>query len=243
MADYKNQKNRLNLFIKHLDVPISGFERSCNLGNGYVNSIKNGIGHKALGQISKQYPDLNTTWLLTGEGEMLLSEEKQSVKFYDPETAPHGKRKLIPLYDEAITIGGMGQVANLDSNGDVSEWIDPGDWFKSATAAIRHYEDSMIEYPSGCILALKEVKDKNLLVWGKDYVLETSEFRITKCVQRGEDKDNITAYSTNTETHSDGRLRHEPQPIAHKDLIRVFEVLGYVVKRGGGTIVYSNRNK
>ena len=77
-----------------------------------------------------------------------------------------------------------------------SELIDAGDWFPEATAAIRHYGDSMIEYPSGSILALKRVEDNRLIIWGRNYSIETTEFRITKRLQDG-GEDYILAYSSN----------------------------------------------
>lgn len=184
---------------------------------------------------------VNKDWLFDGEGEML--KDNSGVQLYTPENATAGKR-LIPLYDDTSTIGGNnGVVASIDTSSTPSEWIDPGDWFKSATAAIRHYEDSMVEYPSGCILALKEVEEKQLIIWGKDYVIETSEYRVTKRVQRGKDEGYIRAYSSNTEAYPDGQLIHEPFDISWSDIKRIFLVLGYVVKRGGGTIVFSNSKK
>ena len=81
---------------------------------------------------------LSPQWLLTGEGEMFMQK---------------GEKK-IPLYDDVATIGGHNDmVANVDDQARVTEWIDAGDWFPSATSAIHHYGDSMREYPSGCILA------------------------------------------------------------------------------------------
>ena len=170
-------------------------------------------------------------------------EEKSDMKFYEPENIPMN-RKLIPLWDDTSSVGGRqqkGYSANMQSNSPPAEWIDPGDWFKDVTAAIRHYGESMTEYPSGCILALKEVYEKQLIVWGKDYVIETNEYRITKRVQRGDSSDFIKAYSSNTETYLDGRLIHEPLDVAWKDIKMIYLVLGYVVKKGSGTMVFTNQ--
>ena len=119
-------------------------------------------------------------------------------------------------------------VANLD-NTSVAEYIDTGDWFKEATAAIRHYGDSMVEYPSGSILALKRVYDLNLLIWGRNYCIETTEFRITKRLQDG-GEDYILAYSSNTETYPDGTLIHSPIKIPKVSIRHIDLVLGCVAK-------------
>lgn len=149
------------------------------------------------------------------------------------------KANKIPFYDDVITIGGASSMlAEQSAVYRPAEYVDAGDWFKDATAALRHYGESMIEYPTGCILALRDVKDKSLLVWGKNYVIETSEYRITKRVQRGKHEGFITAYSSNTETYPDGRLVHEPLDIP-VDAARFSLVLGYVVKQNGGSMIYS----
>ena len=157
---------------------------------------------------------LSPRWLLTGEGEMLKKES--------------GRR--IPLYNDTQTIGGYNDmVANVDEAVRITEYIDAGDWFPAATSAIHHYGASMIEYPSGCILALKRVDDPRLLVNGEHYVIETSEFRVTKqIVDKG---DYIMAYSTNKETYPDGELIYAPFAIPKQDIRHMDLVLGCVIKR------------
>lgn len=117
----------------------------------------------------------------------------------------------------------------MAENGCIAEWIDTGDWFTEATAAIRHYGDSMVEYPSGSILALKRVEDWRLIIWGRNYVIETTEFRITKRLQDGGD-DYIMAYSSNTATNPDGSLRHSPIKIPKETIRNIDLVLGCVTK-------------
>ncbi len=175
-----------------------------------------------------KFPEVNRSWILSGEGEMLKTKDSTI------------RGNLIPFYDSVSSIGGNNdRIANIDSVSEPTEYIDAGDWFKNATAAIRHYGDSMTEYPPGCILALKEVIERQLVVWGKDYVIETNEYRVTKRVQRGNSDDHIRAYSSNTETYPDGTLVHEPLDIAWNDVGRIFLVLGYVVNKNGGTMLFN----
>ena len=170
--------------------------------------------------------EINTDWLITGRGTMLKSEGR-SPRGEQEEVLPT-KKNLIPFYDDVSTIGGLNdRVANTDPNSP-SEWIDAGDWFPEATAAIRHYGDSMVEYSSGSILALRRVNDQRLIMNGRNYVIETSEYRVTKQLQ--DDGDHFMAYSTNRETYPDGRQIHAPFSIP-KDAIRyIYLVLGCVTK-------------
>lgn len=66
-----NLKQRLIEFIKYKDLSQQKFESRCGLSNGYVNNITRGIGAEKLADISRQFPELNTDWLITGAGEML----------------------------------------------------------------------------------------------------------------------------------------------------------------------------
>ena len=71
MADIEGQKERLKAFVKYTGLPVYKFEARCGLSNGYISSMRRGIGYKALEQISETFPELNTAWLQTGQGEML----------------------------------------------------------------------------------------------------------------------------------------------------------------------------
>lgn len=139
-------------------------------------------------------------------------------------------KKKIPLYDVESIGGNNGEVADTETAvSHVAEWIDAGDWFPGATAAIRHYGDSMVEYPSGSILALRRVEDTRLIINGRNYVIETSEFRITKQLQ-DDGGDCIMAYSSNRETYPDGRQIHSPIRIPKSTIRHIDLVLGCVTK-------------
>lgn len=66
-------KSRLIEFIEHKGLSVQSFEIQCNLSNGAVSKMGNNTRRSTIDKISKSYPDLNTTWLLTGEGNMLLN--------------------------------------------------------------------------------------------------------------------------------------------------------------------------
>lgn len=236
-------KKRLLEFLAYLGIGQNKFEEKVGLSIGYINKLSGDMKLNTINKIISTYPELDKEWLIAGKGAMLKSES-DSAQFYEPESAPFDNKKRIPFYDDVVSIGGINErSAGMESNSTPAEWIDPGDWFKNATAALRHYGDSMVDYPAGCILALKEVQDRRLIVPGKDYVIETSEYRVTKKVQLCSDPEYIRAYSTNDEKYDDGTLVHQPFNIPLSLVGRIFEVLGYVVKKGGGTIVFSNQQK
>lgn len=179
-------------------------------------------------------PEISPEWLLTGKGDILKATEFES-KF---------KRNLIPLYNDVATIGGVTELgANLEAISHTTEYIDAGDWFPGATAAIRHYGGSMVEYPSGSILALKKVEDVRLLVWGRNYCIETTEYRITKRLNKSKKAEYLTAYSSNIETYPDGCLVHEPIDIPTETIRSIYQVLGCVTKEySNGVVEIINKN-
>jgi hypothetical protein len=48
-------------------------ERKCGLSHGYFSHIRRSISKNVRTTIAQQFPDLNVDWLITGEGEMLIS--------------------------------------------------------------------------------------------------------------------------------------------------------------------------
>ena len=71
-------KDRLLMYIRHLGIGQRKFECNCGLSNGYVNNMRKSISPDKLRVISGCYPDLNTGWLMTGEGEMIKKETSTS---------------------------------------------------------------------------------------------------------------------------------------------------------------------
>ena len=223
-------KQRILTFLDFMGISKNAFYVKTGISNG-VLSQKGGISEENILRFLSIFSEISPEWLLTGEGEMLKKEAKfvTTAENFDP-NKPHDKH-LIPFFDDVMTIGGTNSIAAVvDGNMPTNEWLDAGDWFNNATAAIRHYGDSMVEYPSGCILVLRRVEDVRQIVWGTNYCIETDEFRITKRLQTGPTPDTIVAYSSNTATHPDGRLIHEPLTIPTANIRALWQILGYVVK-------------
>ena len=64
-------KDRLTLFLAYLDIGQVKFEEIVGLSRGFVNKVGDSIREANLKKITDAYPELNTNWLKTGEGEML----------------------------------------------------------------------------------------------------------------------------------------------------------------------------
>lgn len=64
-------KHRVIQFIEYENISVREFERRCGLSYGYVNNMRVSIQPDRLKNIATCFPELNTGWLITGEGEML----------------------------------------------------------------------------------------------------------------------------------------------------------------------------
>ncbi len=168
-------KHRIKEFIEYKGITPKEFLKETEIKRGFLDSDKlnSTVSDVFIAKIIAKYPEINIKWLLTGEGYMLkqdISPEKTS-------------KNLIPLYDDVATIGGTEIVADVQGVSKATEYIDAGDWFNDVTAAIRHYGNSMQEYPNGCILALRKITNIRGIVWGSNYVIETNDIRVTKRMQ------------------------------------------------------------
>jgi len=72
-------KQRILAFIKEKSIGQKKFEETVGLSNGYVNNLKASPSSNVLQKIFSAYPDLNKSWLLTGEGSMLSASEPDSI--------------------------------------------------------------------------------------------------------------------------------------------------------------------
>ena len=239
-----NTVSRIKEFIDFKGLSVRKFEEAVGFSNGaFASQYKNNgsIGSDKIENILHSYPEINVIWLLTGKGDMLkprvediksMSKEEQikalkqiaSGEFYK-------KPNIVPFYENVATIGGTQLSADLSPVTAPTAYIDLGSMYPGANAAIRHFGESMSEYPSGCILAIKKINNLKSIVWGQNYVVETDEIRVTKKLQTCKgDKNCIMAYSTNLSTHPDGQLIYEPFPIEKEDIRSIFHVEGYLVQ-------------
>jgi len=228
MVDFK-------AFLKANNFTQTEAAKYFNVTQPFISQIVNGIRPIPDEFIDKLKEDVDIKGI-----EFILDERKPDTGIFSKGLGH--ERKLIPFYDDVASINDV--IADIEvPEGQIIDFVDAGDWFRDATAATRYYGESMPEYPTGCILALKEVLDRELVVPGRDYTIETSEYRVTKRLQKGKSSEYISAYSTNKETYPDGRMVHEPFDIPWRSVQRIYLVIGYVVRKNGGAIVYRNQGE
>lgn len=101
---------RLKQFIKSQEYSINAFEKACGLAVSTVGKTKS-VSPNMLRKITEQFPELNPGWLMTGEGEMLRTEQAKQVSVTHNE---HGVQNS--TFGDNATITGFGpQLEQLET--------------------------------------------------------------------------------------------------------------------------------
>lgn len=203
-------KERLRFFIKNRGLTIKNFETSINVGNGFVNNIVSGIGADKLVKISNAYPELNTSWLLYNEGEMLRDNTIINKVAENNELVP-----LVPISAMAGELVGF----NIDgiTQADCERITSP---IKGVDFAVPVYGESMYpEYPNGSRVLVKKINHNSFIEWGKVYVVDTANGIVLKQIRKSDNPDAITCYSLN-----DNSI-YAPFDIHMKDVLGMYRVL------------------
>lgn len=93
-----NTQERIYAFCKHKGISIRQFEILSNLSNGYVSSMRKGLGVGKLENVLNAFPDLNREWLLYGEGEMI----KKRGRLAGSMAGIDAESYKIPLFDSIL---------------------------------------------------------------------------------------------------------------------------------------------
>ena len=157
-------KDRLKLFCKESGMPISVFEKSINVSNGYINSISKGLGIDILNTIIEKYSSLNIEWVLSGKGNMLKTSHEDS-KLSSLEVVKSHKPKYIEKKEDVQDIplfnfkasAGIKEILGPSSNDFLIDTIRIPDMPK-CDGAIKIMGDSMMpKLKPGDIIMYKEM--------------------------------------------------------------------------------------
>lgn len=105
---------RIKMYCKYKGITVNKFEISSGIARGSLRYVKQSIGSEKLSGIIKAFPDLDISWLITGEGPMIkitstyIEEDLKSLnesehdKITDRINLMPGDTDLILFYEKAI---------------------------------------------------------------------------------------------------------------------------------------------
>ncbi|MDR1182013.1 MAG: S24 family peptidase [Bacteroidales bacterium] len=170
------------------------------------------LNSNAIEKILAEIPDINTEWLLTGEGKMLKADRADNTVaygingnelLYKPQSKAIERfwnEQEVPLYELDAAAGLQTIFSNQQQN--IISFIKIPD-LPRCDGAIYIRGDSM--YPllkSGDIVIFKEVRDFRYLSYGEmyliDYLLDNDDHLVVKFIQDSEIEGHIKLVSHNT---------------------------------------------
>lgn len=202
-------KERLKEFINFSNLSTNKFEKLCGLSTGYVGNIRVSIQPDKINNIAHRFPELNTGWLLTGEGEMLKNNSIIPIINYE--------KKGVPYFDVDF-IGGFDLMAN-DQSANANYFIDFKEYNKSDywVNITGHSMEPLISH--GDMIAIRQIYDwATFMLYGEIYGIVTNEYRTVKRVRKGSTPDTLRLIPLNPE--------YDEQEIPKSIVIAVFQVQG-----------------
>ena len=208
-------KQRVSEYCNYKNIAISKFESLAGISNGYFNNIKKRPSDDKIENIHRSFPDLNTIWLLTGEGEML----KKDISISKNPVSGSG----IPFYDINVTAS---ITENFNDIPEEPQYRIDVPFLNDCTAAFPVFGESMMPvYNPGDTVIVKEIKNRDAMLWGETYLVITNancdNLRTIKRVFISADRRNYILRAINPEYTGDTF-------IATEDVIRMFLVKGKI---------------
>ena len=212
---------RINKILEYTGLNAKSFSEKIGLERPQAiydiqNSKTKSVSKQMLDKIISVFPQINRMWLLTGEGEMLISDsEKEGPnKNYD-----HG----VPYYDVDF-IGGFDLVLNDQTT--TPKYLIDFKPYNEATCWCNVTGRSMEpEIAHGDIIALKKIEDTRFIPLGEIYAIVTSnDMRTIKRIGPASDP---SMYKLIPENKSP---EYGEQEIPKDMVIAIYQVLGSMKK-------------
>lgn len=214
MNENSTIKSRLIDFISYLGIGQGKFEKQCGLANGYVNNIRKSITPEKLQQIALRHPELNTGWLMTGDGEMLKDGKILSHKADENITEAAISVPLLPVYAHG---GSLNDFAASINKYDCEWVVSP---VNGVDFAMQVSGDSMApEYPNGSRIFIKKIDERAFIEWGKTYVLDTCNGTVLKRIVPSEKEGYVRCVSINPDPI------YAPFEVSFSDVFGMYKVL------------------
>lgn len=160
-------KERLISYLDFKGLRRSDFVRSIGMSGAYVAAMRRGISPRTIKKIKAVYPDLNTEWLIYGNGNMLLDSYDASAV-----VPKQTKRQYeVPLLPMAAFAGNL-QLWNQGVRPeDCRTIISP---IPGAEFALQVKGDSMEpKIHEGSTLLISRINEKAFIPWGTPMVIDT----------------------------------------------------------------------
>lgn len=206
---------RFDKYMKYKGLNDNKVTNSLGLSIGTLGKSRKenrDLSDRNIENILKFYTDLNRTWLLTGEGDML---DTSCNSIEDSQFSSSSDLHLIPLLPVSAQGGSLNDFVVSIKESSCEKIISP---IKGADYAMSVSGESMApEYPSGSQILIKRIDEKAFIDWGRVYVLDTCNGTVIKRLFPSEAADKVLCKSINPE--------FPPFEVSLSDVYAVYRVL------------------
>jgi hypothetical protein len=206
---------RFDKYMKYKGLNDNKVTNSLGLSIGTLGKSRKenrDLSDRNIENILKFYTDLNRTWLLTGEGDML---DTSCNSIEDSQFSSSSDLHLIPLLPVSAQGGSLNDFVVSIKESSCEKIISP---IKGADYAMSVSGESMApEYPSGSQILIKRIDEKAFIDWGRVYVLDTCNGTVIKRLFPSDTADKVLCKSINPE--------FPPFEVSLSDVYAVYRVL------------------
>ena len=168
-------KERLIIYLKYKRIGQNKFEAMAGISNGYISNLKSTPGIDKLTKILVAAPDLNKTWLLAGDGEMLNKTENAVISKMETTTDCEDAEIVdsFPILPEEVAVESNTDIEEyIEENSSELEQVNPSHKLAPANAAERILRTSMLPtFQPEDIVFVRFLPDRMKLCDGDIYYL------------------------------------------------------------------------
>lgn len=194
-------KQRILQFIDTLDISKRDFYSKTGISRGTLES-KTGITEDTMAKFIAIYKDVSIAWLISGEGEMLNTQNTSDVIRSNNSSVvinEHNDEIRIPLVHQ-FAVAGFGNSNFSIQKQDVKDYyVVPKFKYSRVDFMIEIYGSSMNPtYNSGDVIACTILKNKNYIQWNRAHIIATKDQGLLcKRIKPSDKEGFITAISDN----------------------------------------------
>ena len=182
-----------------------------DIQNGKTQNISVSMANK----IISAFPEVNKSWLFTGDGEMLIRPEDKITE-----------KRGIPFYDINVTAS---IAESFNDIPEVSQYLISYPPLNDCCAAFPVYGESMEpDFLAGEVVLVKEITNVDSMLWGEPYLVITNancdNLRTIKNVYLSEDRCKFILRATNPRFSGD-------TIIDRNDVLKIFLIKGKINRR------------
>ena len=168
-------KERIILYLRYKGIGYNKFESIAGISHGYISNLKSTPKKEQLAKILLAAPDLNRTWLLAGDGEMLNKTENAVISKTET-TTDYEDAEIVdsfPILPEEVAVESNTNIEEyIEENSSELEQVNPSHKLAPANAAERILRTSMLPtFQPEDIVFVRFLPDRMKLCDGDIYYL------------------------------------------------------------------------